>query len=82
MLHWQNVLVRRNHRYNITISAFATLSEANPALHQLGYREKAWSVNQLGAAATSHGLTDTALLVLATMWVRAAGGAVCCLPCG
>lgn len=48
MLHWQDLLVWRNNIYNIVIQAFNRLSEVAPQLHQMGYRDKAWSVNKLG----------------------------------
>ena len=43
---WTNVLCWRNHVYNTVIHSFKGLSEINPVLHQLGYRDKAWSVNR------------------------------------
>jgi len=46
--HWQDVLLWRNHIYNVVINAFNTLSEIAPQLHQMGYRDKAWSVNKMG----------------------------------
>ena len=36
---------------------------------QLGFRDKAWSVNKLGAVATAHGQSDTCLHILNTMCV-------------
>jgi len=49
--HWGDVLIWRNHIYNIIINALNEYQELLPQLHQAGYRDKAWSVNQLGAAA-------------------------------
>ena len=43
---WAGVLVWRNHIYNTVIESFKGLAEINPVLHQLGYRDKAWSVNR------------------------------------
>ena len=43
---WAGVLLWRNNIYNSIISAFKNLAEINPVLHQLGYRDKAWSVNK------------------------------------
>jgi transformation/transcription domain-associated protein len=40
------VLGWRNHIYNIVINAFKSMAEVAPNLHQLGYRDKAWSVNK------------------------------------
>jgi len=51
LIHWGDVLIWRNHIYNIVINALNDYQELLPQLHQLGYRDKAWSVNQLGAAA-------------------------------
>lgn len=45
---WAGVLLWRNSIYNSIITAFKNLSEINPMLHQLGYRDKAWSVNKCG----------------------------------
>jgi hypothetical protein len=50
------------------MQAFSHLAESNPGLHQLGYRDKAWAVNKLGMVATGHGLPDTCLSVLNTMY--------------
>ncbi len=47
------------------MQAYAHLAEANPSLHQLGYKDKAWAVNKLGSVATLHGLPDTCLQVRA-----------------
>lgn len=43
---WAGVLLWRNSIYNSVISSFKNLAEVNPVLHQLGYRDKAWSVNK------------------------------------
>lgn len=55
LLHWQDVLLWRNHIYNVVISAFNNMSDVNPQLHQMGYRDKAWSVNKLGHVAYKYG---------------------------
>lgn len=55
LAHWGDVLIWRNHIYNIIINALNDFQELLPQLHQLGYRDKAWSVNQLGAAARKQG---------------------------
>jgi hypothetical protein len=46
LAHWQDVLMWRNTIYNIVINAFRGYAEVAPQLHQLGYRDKAWSVNR------------------------------------
>ena len=46
--HWQDLLVWRNNIYNTVIAAFNRMSDVAPQLHQMGYRDKAWSVNKLG----------------------------------
>ncbi|KAL6746236.1 hypothetical protein V8C86DRAFT_2445362, partial [Haematococcus lacustris] len=66
--HWHDVMVWRNHIYDIVISNFRNFAESNPQLYQLGYRDKAWSVNRLGAIATAHGLPETCLNILNTMY--------------
>jgi transformation/transcription domain-associated protein len=48
LVHWQDVLLWRNYIYNVVIQAFNALSEVAPQLHQMGYRDKAWSVNKMG----------------------------------
>lgn len=48
LTHWQDVLLWRNHIYNVVIGAFNNMQEIAPQLHQMGYRDKAWSVNKLG----------------------------------
>ena len=68
MLHWQDVLVWRNQIYNIVINAFRNMIEVSPLLHQLGYRDKAWSVNKLGSVATQHGCPETCLSILQNMY--------------
>ena len=64
LLHWQDVLTWRNHIYNIVIGAFNRLSEVAPQLHQMGYRDKAWSVNKLGRAAALHGCPEVAIAAI------------------
>lgn len=50
LLHWQDVLVWRNTVYNVVITAFNKI-QVPSHMHQMGYRDKAWSVNRLGAVA-------------------------------
>jgi transformation/transcription domain-associated protein len=52
----------------VSLQAFTHLQEVNSNLHQLGYRDKAWAVNKLGMISTLHGLPDTSLSVLNTMY--------------
>ena len=40
---WSNIMVWRNHIYNIIINAFGPVKELAPHLHQLGYRSAALS---------------------------------------
>lgn len=35
MLHWQDLLMCRNHIYNTLVHAFTPLAEINPPLHQV-----------------------------------------------
>jgi transformation/transcription domain-associated protein len=67
-LHWQDLLLWRNQIHNIVINAFSNAEYVGPSLHQLGYKEKAWSVNRLAAIMTLHGCTDSSLTVLNTMY--------------
>lgn len=39
--HWGDIVMWRNHIYNIVINAFKNVGEVAPQLHQLGYRDKA-----------------------------------------
>lgn len=68
MVHWQDVLVWRNQIYNVVISAFQRLSEVAPQLHQLGYRDKAWSVNKLAYVAYKHSCPDVCINIIGTMY--------------
>ena len=43
---WSDVMLWRNVIYNIVINAFQSVKEVAPHLHQLGYRDRAWSVNR------------------------------------
>jgi transformation/transcription domain-associated protein len=42
--HWADVLVWRNHIYNIIINAFKNLADVAPHLHQLGYKVRSAGV--------------------------------------
>ncbi|KAK3258235.1 hypothetical protein CYMTET_32712, partial [Cymbomonas tetramitiformis] len=68
LLWWSDLLQWRHHMYNLVITAFKQLETLNPHLHQLGYREKAWSVNQLGSVARRQGLPETCISVLTRMY--------------
>lgn len=43
---WSDVLIWRNQIYNVVIEAFKAYGDVAPPLFQLGYRDKAWSVNR------------------------------------
>ena len=43
---WSDVLMWRNQIYSIVVNAFKDMSDTNPQLYQLGYRDKAWNVNK------------------------------------
>jgi hypothetical protein len=51
-------------RYNTIINAFKHFQETNPQLHQLGFRDKAWSVNKLAYVARKQGLGEVCVNVL------------------
>jgi transformation/transcription domain-associated protein len=65
---WYDLLQWRNHMYNTVINAFKDFSNTNPQLHQLGYRDKAWSVNKLAHVARKQGLYDVCVNVLNKMY--------------
>eukprot|EP00798_Chlamydomonas_sp_ICE-L_P011531 gene11531-34243_t len=68
LLHWQDIIIWRNHVYDFVINAFRNMAELDPMMHQLGYKDKAWAVNKLGALATLHGCTDTCLGILNNLY--------------
>lgn len=73
---WMDLLQWRNHMYNTVINAFKGFSETNPQLHQLGFRDKAWSVNKLAYVARRQGLYEVCVSVMNKMYgFRAYGGA-------
>ncbi|CAM6120400.1 unnamed protein product [Calypogeia fissa] len=65
---WNNLLLWRNHMYNTVINAFKNLSDTNPQLHQLGFRDKAWSVNKLASVAWKQGLYEVCVNVSNKMY--------------
>ncbi|CAM6086543.1 unnamed protein product [Calypogeia fissa] len=65
---WNDLLLWRNHMYNTVINAFKNLSDTNPQLHQLGFRDKAWSVNKLASVARKQGLYEVCVNVLNKMY--------------
>ena len=65
---WADVLLWRNSVYNVVITAFKGLADAAPHLHQLGYRDKAWSVNRLASVARRHGSPSTCRSILASLY--------------
>jgi transformation/transcription domain-associated protein len=65
---WTDLLQWRNHMYDIVINAFKGFSETNQQLHQLGYRDKAWSVNKLAFVARRQGLYEVCVKVLNNMY--------------
>ena len=54
---WSDVMLWRNVIYNIVINAFQSVKDVAPHLHQLGYRDRAWSVNRQGYA--DHSFSNT-----------------------
>jgi transformation/transcription domain-associated protein len=65
---WSDILTWRNHVYNTTIRQFSNLRNVNPNLHQLGYRDKAWSVNRLGHVARLHHLPEACIRIINTLY--------------
>ena len=65
---WSDILTWRNHVYNTTIRQFSNLQNVNPNLHQLGYRDKAWSVNRLGHVARLHHLPEACIRIINSLY--------------
>lgn len=57
---WSTLAVWRNHMYNVVIGRFAAIPDAS-GLQQVGYRDKAWTVNQLARIARKQGHPTTAI---------------------
>lgn len=57
---WATLSVWRNHMYNLVIGRFATMPDTG-GLQQVGYRDKAWTVNQLARIARKQGHPTTAV---------------------
>eukprot|EP00898_Chlorokybus_atmophyticus_P003741 jgi/Chlat1/4368/Chrsp29S04524 len=65
---WNDLVIWRNHMYNEIINAFRSYAEINPKLHQLGYKDKAWSVNKLATIGRKQGLAEVCVQVLNKMY--------------
>jgi hypothetical protein len=65
---WSDVLTWRNQIYNMTIRQFSSFQATAPNLHQMGYRDKAWSVNRLGHVARLHYLPEACCHVINTLY--------------
>ncbi|KAJ7564762.1 hypothetical protein O6H91_02G032300 [Diphasiastrum complanatum] len=65
---WNDLMLWRSHVYNVVINAFKGISETNPQLHQLGFRDKAWTVNKLAYIARKQGLNEVCVTVLDKMY--------------
>ena len=66
--HWHDLLQWRNHMYNIVINAFKGFQEVSPQLHQLGYKDKAWSVNKLARIARYQNMCGVCVSILMKMY--------------
>ena len=66
--HWHDLLQWRNHMYNIVINAFKGFQEVSPQLHQLGYKDKAWSVNKLARIARYQSMCGVCVSILMKMY--------------
>eukprot|EP00958_Prasinococcus_capsulatus_P028071 scaffold6247_cov416-Prasinococcus_capsulatus_cf.AAC.17 len=66
--HWNDVIMWRNHVYSTVINTFKTFHDHNPALHQLGFKDKAWSVNKLAGVVRKQGLGEVAVQILNKMY--------------
>jgi transformation/transcription domain-associated protein len=65
---WSDVLTWRNQVYNMTIRQFNQIQAAASALHQMGYRDKAWSVNRLAHVARLHHLPEACVSAITTLY--------------
>lgn len=65
---WADVLLWRNAIYNIVINAFKGYADTAPHLHQLGYRDKAWSVNRLARVARHQGCPEACKAAIALLY--------------
>eukprot|EP00963_Diacronema_lutheri_P006687 scaffold587_cov339-Pavlova_lutheri.AAC.11 len=68
LLWWNNLMHWRNHVYGNVITAFDGFQEVSPQLHQLGYRDKAWSVNKLASIARKQMHGEVCVSVLNKMY--------------
>ena len=64
---WNDLLQCRNHMYNTIINSFKYFSNTNHQIPQLGYGDKAWSVNKLAHVARKQGLYDVCVTELNKM---------------
>jgi len=65
---WHDLFQWRNHIHNIVISAFKTFQDQPHHMHQIGYRDKAWSINKLASIARKQNLHSLSLDVLKTLY--------------
>ncbi|KAG2376186.1 uncharacterized protein HKW66_Vig0156600 [Vigna angularis] len=65
---WYDLLQWRNEMYNSVIDAFKDFGATNSALHHLGYRDKAWTVNRLAHIARKQGLFDVCVTILEKLY--------------
>jgi phosphatidylinositol kinase/protein kinase (PI-3 family) len=65
---WHDLFQWRNHIHNIVISAFKTFQDQPHHMHQIGYRDKAWSINKLACIARKQNLHSLSLDVLKTLY--------------
>ncbi|KAL4854024.1 Transcription-associated protein 1 [Chlorella vulgaris] len=54
--------------YNLTIRQFGALQSIAPNMHQMGYRDKAWSVNRLGRIARLHYQPEACVQIINTLY--------------
>jgi len=52
----------------MTIRQFSSMQATVPNLHQMGYRDKAWSVNRLAHVARLHHLPETCVQMINTLY--------------
>lgn len=65
---WSDILTWRNQVYNMTISQFNQMQSTPSNLVQMGYRDKAWSVNRLAHVAREHHLPEACVAAITTLY--------------
>ncbi|RMZ56591.1 hypothetical protein APUTEX25_003771, partial [Auxenochlorella protothecoides] len=65
---WSDLLTWRNQIHDTSITQLNNPQAIAANLHQMGYRDKAWSVNRLGLVARLHSQPDACCAIINTMY--------------